>query len=288
MNSKVFALSEPHYIDFHFKNNSICSCEEKSNDCPFWKKIIDKIENQGTSIDNFTTSKIGFHEKRNPFIKTLNYLLLYIYYFTGLNFRNSNFFIQFQNQAKLMRIVDELEEKEVYIDGSKSLIRALYLSKLLEKDFESRFLFLFRDPRANVYSKLKKSHGFILKNSEVRIPSNHKLTVKTATDVWMKYVSFMLRIKRIFKLSSVDIIFEDFVKNPEKIFKKHQFEFGLEWEDQMLNLDQKGHHMLGGNPSRVNAKRIVAPESEWQYLSQADLTFILQKTSKITRQIKQE
>lgn len=289
MNSQAFALSEPKYFDKVITSNTmpdnLCSCENKLNDCEFWQSVITELKKNNVDVNNFFTSKYNFFNSSKWLSKIFKYITLFIYHATGIIIYRDNYFKQIQNQAQLFKIIDSLVKMPVYIDASKDYVRALFLSRFLRDEFDFKFVMLFRDPLANVYSKMKKQSELSIGGEEISFENQKSQSIEAAVLEWKLVTRNFILLDKIFRTKAIKIIYEDFANNPEQSFQKMGNEINLKWEDSMLNLDQTGHHMISGNLSRINAKYLRKPSSEFNNLSLEEKNYIKKQTNYINNLI---
>jgi hypothetical protein len=86
-----------------------------------------------------------------------------------------------------------------------------------------------------------------------------------------------LALKFFRKRKSILIRYEDFANYPEKILRIICNHIGVAFEPNMMCLGKKTKHMIGGNPSRINATEIIKPEAEWKYKLDKDLLRLFNK-----------
>lgn len=289
MNSQAFALSEPKYFDKVITSktmpDNLCSCENKLNDCEFWQSVITELKKNNVDVNNFFTSKYNFINSSKWFSKIFKYITLFIYYATGIIIYRDNYFKQIQNQAQLFKIIDSLSNKPVYIDASKDYVRALFLSRLLRDDYDFKFIMLFREPLANVFSKIKKQSDFIIGGNKISFKKQKSQSIEAAVLEWKLVTKNFILLNKIFRNKAITIIYEDFANNPKLSFQKIVNEVNLKWENSMLNLNQSGHHMISGNLSRIDAKNIRKPSLEFNNLSLEEKNYIKRNTNSISKLI---
>jgi len=289
MNSQAFALSEPKYFDKVITSktmpDNLCSCENIVNDCEFWQSVMTELKKKNVDINHFFTSKYNFINSSKWLSKISKYIVLFVYYATGIIIYRDNYFKQIQNQAQLFKVIDSLSNRSVYIDASKDYVRALFLSRLLRKEFDFKFIILFREPLANVFSKMKKQSDLSLGDDKISFEKQKSQSIEDAVLEWKSVSRNFIILNKIFRTRASKIIYEDFANNPKLVFLKIANKANLKWEDTMLNLDQSGHHMISGNLSRINAKNIRKPSFEFNNLSLEEKNYIKRKTKSISRLI---
>ncbi|MDQ8195940.1 sulfotransferase [Coraliomargarita sp. SDUM461004] len=287
MHSHCFALSEPSHFDIEIKKNGYCSCEESISDCAFWGKIIRDIEiEQKIPISNFNTSQKPFHISHKRIGKIASYLHLCVFQLTAKELFRSPYLEQAKNECLLLRTVANNTNEHVILDASKSFPRALYIKKLLRKEFNTGFILLFRTPEETIYSNLKTSYTFKLKGETINLKKDTAKELSHITEEWRKVTKNILRLSSIFRLKPQSIIlYEEFAQSPRKAFERLSRTLGLSWEEGMEDLSQSGHHMISGNYSRIKAKSILPPKNDSRNLPKEDLDYIKRETRSTMRKI---
>ena len=138
------------------RTNGFCSCSEKLLDCPFWEAVRKELEAAGYKDGRMDTSRVAFYERKSLAKKVKAYLGLYLFSKGVYNLIDKDYHQQTINEAKLLQTVSNVSDKPILIDASKSLVRAIALSRLLREEFDSYFIHLYRDPVSVVYSSLKR------------------------------------------------------------------------------------------------------------------------------------
>ena len=271
--SDCFSLGEINHFTEEFIKNSICSCGVGQQECPFWSKMMRHINQEfQTDLlrnpDAFSTNcKIG---KGSAFIRWLKLIDFLLYYSGNFPFVFRRIKEAMQNNIFLYRKVFDKVQENILIDSSKDVIRALFLEKLLKAEIECKHIFLVRDGRATVNSILKREYRLLKKENDSKkekcatFKSHVKIDFKSAVFQWKKVNKKIKLLLDVFKRDNYCLIkHEDFCKDPKSTFNNISNYLGVEWEDSMLDLTKKTHHMVGGNASRINAKSIQPSEEIW-------------------------
>lgn len=285
MHSQCFPLSEPQRYDMATRTNGFCSCSEKLLDCPFWEAVRDKLETAGYPGGKMETSRVPFYRGNGVMSKIRAYLGLFLFSKGLGKFIDEQYFQQLKNEAKLLQTVSVISNKPVLIDASKSLVRAIALSRLLKDEFDLHYIHLYRDPVSVVYSSLKKNMSVNLEDRKI-VYSKEKLpTLPEATENWSRGNNSNLVLSRVFGIKPAYVCYEAFTEDPKEAFKNVGEELGLDWEERMLDLSQGGHHMVSGNLSRINAKRVNPPKEEWKKMDANDQAYVRAHTGTILSRI---
>lgn len=285
MHSQCFPLSEPQRYDMATETNGFCSCGETLLDCPFWESVRQELEKKGYPDGKMDTSRIPFYTANGIWNKANAYFRLYCFSKGADGTLNEEYLEQLNNEANLLRAISKLSEKPVLIDASKSLIRAIAISRLLKDEFDPHYIHLYRYPVAVVYSSMKKNMSVKLDDQEIVYSKDSLPSLKEATDNWCRGNRSNLLLCKFFKIPPIYICYEEFTKNPKDTFEKLSPSVGLNWEEKMLDLSQEGHHMVSGNLSRINAKHINPASDEWLKMDVVDQKFIQKKTRSILAKI---
>ena len=126
-----------------------------------------------------------------------------------------------------------------------------------------------------------------LENREI-IYSKKKLpSLSEATENWCRGNNSNLVLGKVFGINPVYICYEAFTKDPKAAFLKGQ-NLSLDWEEDMVDLSQGGHHMVSGNLSRINAKFVNPPKDEWKNMSADDQAYVRDKTELCLKRSREE
>ncbi len=266
INSNAIALSEPVFFDTQHALGELCSCEKTYYDCDFWKYIRKEMGIKDGELEKFNTSKYSF-VTTNKIMKLLNYISLYCYTKFSVPFVNKKYVDQINNEVKLLDTIARVRGEEVIIDASKNMPRAIFLKKVLGSKYNIKFVYLKRDPRSVIASQKKKDFVLELGGKEtVLTKDKQKFDFDLNLEQVRRIEKNNKRLFKVFGVEKLDLVYEDFATNPKEAFKELGAYIGLKWEDNMLDLDSCEQHLLGGNYSRIKAKSIHPPKTEWNEL----------------------
>lgn len=285
MHSSCFPLSEPQRYDMATETNGYCSCEEKLLDCPFWSGVRKRLEERGHSNGYLTTSRYPFYKQGSRLGKLKAYLDLYLLTRGLRKLPKNDYFMQLRNEAELLQAISSESEQPVLIDASKSFVRAVGLSRLLKKNFDAHYVFLYREPLSVIYSSMKKNMSVQLDDKEIVYSKKNLPSLEEAVDNWCRGNRSNLTLSRIFNVNPSFVCYEEFARDPQSSFERISSDLGLEWEDSMLDLSQSGHHMVSGNLSRINAKVVNPPKEEWRQMNEDDQAFVRKHTDPVLQRI---
>ena len=273
----ISALGEIHRYSLglnRFETPFSCDCGLALKDCAFWREVTESLQNKtGLSADVFKTvfkttdhttlqqqsgEKYFNAQQSYRFIpaRADKYLLSMVPTKIApiadkLNLLGQN--LQYaRNSHMVFDAVREITDKEVIIDSTKNSLRmrALYLTS----NVPMKIIFLKRDGRAVVNSRMKRQN----------------ISVSKATRIWLqenKKVEFVLR-----RMSGVPV----YRANYEDLCRDSDAEIGkiLEFIGEPVNVPKLGleRHAIGGNPSRLDGKLTVTLDESWKKnLSETDI-----------------
>jgi hypothetical protein len=252
----AFAISELQYLKNQMQKNRLCSCEKRYPDCPFWTEILSRFPGEGIPSFNMEIDGKRYIKK----IKTI---------YGGDKAENLLFKQEeVDNSIKAYREIFDLSGKDIIIDSGKNVYRALVLSRYVRKEgWETAFIFLIRDGRSVINSYMKTEGKIKLKNG---VESQNYPAETFLRSMW-GWLKINVRNRRIFnstmKNGYYHLRYEDFVKDPQETVKDICDFVGMTYNENMLELDRKTHHLIGGAISRVNAKRINTNPVDWSNIS---------------------
>lgn len=285
--SKCFSLGE--IVNFHqeFKraHHVLCGCSSLLQDCPFWNSLMrsidlafyEKILEDPYAFSFHTGTDRGKPAARaNRFMQTF-LLLLKWKTRTDPSLRES-----ITNTSVLYDAIMRQTGASVLIDSSKNLFRALAIERDLAQ-YRIKFIHLVRDGRAVLHSTQKGFYKIDLFNETEKrrveiIHEDEKVEAETAINTWRKdNLKALLYLKLFRGNNSILIRYEDFADFPAPTLKRICRFIGIPFESAMLRLDRKTNHMICGNPSRINAKKIEKPSEKWRIEMGGDLVRLFNK-----------
>ena len=224
--SEIESLGEfLHYEDV-VKNNGICTCWKKINDCPYWQEV--------RKIYDGLISKSGVDFRDNQILKDY-FMFKAILIHTG---------------------------KKIIVDSSKRLDRfkLLFDSGL----FDIKLIYLIRECQGFMYSGKKRNYTGILKtnlnengtvNSYVfRRKKIYDGPLKTGILWFFENWEMINFLNKINPENRITVRYNDLALNPEKELLRICKIAGIDFEENMLNYSAYIHHNIGGNPTRMRKK----------------------------------
>lgn len=259
-------VGEIKYIwDRGIKENWLCSCGERFNDCQFWNKIIKKtIVNYKNFNPEYVLklSERGINLRGSKNIRIRDILLKNEKELE----KKINKMIEYKNYlSKLYSSVEKITKCSVIVDSSKEPIYAYILSNI--PSFEVFIIHLIREPHAVIYSRAyRKKRQYISKNET----QNMGTTVFNSILDW-NLVNFM--IKKLFnsnKNKYFKIYYKEFVNQPNNVVNKILRFLGEDskkasniFNENKIRLSTT--HVFSGNPSRLSKEIIIYDDDEWKY-----------------------
>jgi LPS sulfotransferase NodH len=240
--------------------NQDCSCGEKFVDCTFWTAIKERVMKRVSSKELMTnTTEFYFFNS-----KYINHLATKVYQFFLLN----NFLRLMQPFSKTMKrlldfnqvLVEEtlnLTGKTAFLDSSKIIDHALYLSQI--KDFDFYVIWLSRDPRAQVFSALKYNNW----------------TIKEAARKWRDEMNKNIRILDKNRMNYTHLSYEKLCQNPEEEMRRILEFCGLDTNTFSIDFRQRTQHIMGNDKMRLGEDSKIEERKDWQEnLSRMDVSMI--------------
>lgn len=274
--SQSFSLGEIGLFKTSIQKKIECSCEQDMSRCKLYGPIIDK---HNAHTNQFKTE---FRLKSGGLIKTmLNYLSITASLIFRRNFlRKDSRDILYRN-AEIFRDINDKVDKQLYIDSTKNIIRAILLQKFYLRDFNVHYVFLIRDPRAIVISRQKKEVIVELKGSSKKIITNTEQNTSKAIKSWNFQNTFTFLYLYLFVSKSITskIKYNTFTENPKVVFESLKAFHRLSFESNMTNLNSTEHHIIGGNYSKINAKQVINNAINFdELLTKKELKYIVSRT----------
>lgn len=244
------------------KENEIqtCSCGKKFVDCEYWSAIRDRLLKRVEEGDLKTNAtEFRFYNNRKKHIladKLYQSALL-----NGFPKSLQPFSDKMQQMLRVNRILTEeildLDGNKAFLDSSKIIDQALYLSQMEEFDFY--VIWLSRDPRAQVNSAVKY----------------HKWSISDATEKWkseMKNNAYILDKQNI---NYTHLRYEDLCREPEKEMRRILDFCGLNSDTFSLDFRSQTQHIMGNGYMRLGKETKIEERKDWQEkLSKEDVKLI--------------
>jgi len=267
--SQCFTMGEINRYNDEITNpDGFCGCGKPLGKCEFWSGVRRQFQ-VGETKDMKEEPKLGIFRqitKPNVIHKLLPTILL------KKRYNNASIDKEIENTLDMYNLLFDKTGCQVLVDSTKGLFRALILDANKRDGIEFEFIHLVRDGRGVLNSSLKKTYA--LHHADGSVTEYHKETlekpiyVKSPTEAinyWL-YVNMrnMLLLKLFRKRQTVFVKYENFTKDPLKVLETVFQNLSLKTEKDMLDLGGNENHILGGNSSRLNAKRIKKVDDAWR------------------------
>lgn len=245
--------------------NQDCSCGKKFVDCEFWTAIKERVT-QRISPQELVTNTTEFRLYNN---KYTHRLATKIYQFALLNgfpkavqpfSRKMGHLLNF-NQVLTEEILN-LEGNNTFLDSSKIIDHALYLSQIEEFDFH--VIWLSRDPRAQVFSALKYNDW----------------TIEEATKNWSDEMDNNAHVLDKTGMNYTHLSYEKLCRNPEEEIRRILIFCGLDANAFSLDFRKQTQHIMGNQNMRLGKDAKIKERKDWQEkLSKKDIETIEKMTT---------
>ena len=244
--------------------NQDCSCGEKFVDCEFWTAIKLRVMKR-VSQEDLVTNTTEFHFFNNEY---LNHFASKFHQFSLLN----GFPKVLQPFSKKMeRLLDfnqvlteeilNLEGKNTFLDSSKVIDYALYLSQI--ENFDFYLIWLSRDPRAQVFSALKYNDW----------------TIKEAAKKWCNEMDNNAYSLKKTGINYTHLSYEKLCRNPEVEMRRILKFCGLNTDTFSIDFRRQTQHIMGNDKMRLGQDAKIKERTDWQEkLSKADISIIEKMT----------
>lgn len=245
--------------------NQICSCGQEFQNCAFWSSIKQRFLTK-VSPKDLKPNVTEFQIFRNKYVQRI---VSEIYKFSLLN-GFSKSMLPFGKRMDSMIQLNQLLAKEIlalencstFLDASKVIDHALYLSQI--KDFDFYIIWLTRDPRAQVHSAIKYNDW----------------SIERAAQHWIKEMNTNEQILAKTNIAHTKLRYEALCQNPEKEIKRILEFVGLDSNKISLEFRAKGQHIMGNDVMRLGKDTKIKERKEWQTaLSKTDISTIESLTS---------
>lgn len=241
-----------------------CSCGKLYSECEYWTAIRDKVLAE-VPADYLNTDVTQFAFYNNRFMnrlaqKTTQHLIAN---------NHSVRFTPFASRVKELCRVNELiikaslklDGNEIFVDSSKPIRHALYLS--LIQDFDFYVIYLVRDPRAQSASAMKR-HGW---------------SAEQAAQTWLEDHQYMRKVFNTWKVRKIELTYGSFCREPEKHLRALLNFAGIDSSRSSLDFKDAPRHFSGNKPMLKAKTNEIKERKEWmEKLSAKEINVIEQLT----------
>lgn len=263
--SDCFTLGEINRFNQEIENSEThCGCGELLCECDFWDTIMSDLDLKfGLENKKSNNFEVGIFKQITK--ATSLYRLIPTILF-GSKYKNPSIEIELKNTFSLYNEIFSRTKRQNLIDSTKGLFRALILESVAPSGVEFSFVHILRDGRGVLNSELKSSYKILHKDGSLveyegrKNKSHHK-----AINSWL-YVNVrnFVILKLLRNKKTVFVKYEEFTANPVNEMKRIYKHLNIDFEDSALDLDKNENHILGGNASRMNAKKVNKSDEAWK------------------------
>lgn len=226
-----------------------CSCGKTFEACPFWSAIRQGLLHK-LAPEDLETNGTEFRFFNNRYAHSLASRVHQWAIFNQLPkpwrpFGKKMAQLQHFNQVLVEEIL-QLEGNTVFLDSSKSMEQALYLSRIEAFDFY--IIWLARDPRAQVFSALKYNDW----------------TVEKATQQWKKEMAENAKFLQKTGIRHIFLQYEKLCRNPEKEMQRILDFVGLDKNQFSLNFRAQTQHIMGNRSMRLGNDAKIEERTDWK------------------------
>lgn len=237
-----------------------CSCGKKFAECEFWSKIRERLLKRISEKD-LTTNATEFRFFNNKYLHRIASDLYKVSLVNGF----PKLFQPFSRKAEKLCHVNQILTEEIlalegnsaFLDSSKIIDHALYLSQL--KEFDFYVIWLSRDPRAQVSSALKYNDW----------------TIEEAAHRWQKEMDDNERILKKTGINYTSLQYEKLCRNPESEMRRILKFVNLDPDKFSLDFRSREQHIMGNRNMRLGKDSKIEERKDWQEkLSTAEIKLI--------------
>jgi len=251
-----------------------CSCDALIRECSYWQDVKDELVKIGI---NFSVDDFGTHFRSNNYFH--DRLLHTRLRGQAFEFIRESFIkllpacqkkrqLIINKNRHLIEIICKLQEKEIFLDGSKDSIRLKHF--LSSNEWDIKVINLLRDGRGIANSLMK----------------HQNVNMEKAANEWKITINEITKIKNILKKNMImDVRYEDLCQHTEKILDSIFDFIEIERMDSTTALNVHQKHILG-NPMRLNTINKIKLDEKWKYnLSQEELSTFDKVAGKANNQL---
>lgn len=240
-----------------------CSCGTPFKSCPTWTTLSDRLRERFSAAQlapNFSTFRLSEHRLVDRAL--YEGILWSVMRVPGLPLNIGRIRTHAEANRYLIELVCEQQSGEVFLDTSKPLRQALFLSRT--PGLSVRILLLTRDPRAQVCSALKYNDW----------------TTAQAARNWVRETRAHFRVVPRLGIPYLHLRYEDFSREPE-LKARQIFELcGVAPERSAENFRDWDHHVMGNGKMRLGTDTQIEERRDWeQRLSREQVRIIERETA---------
>lgn len=237
-----------------FINNDYCSCGSHVDECSFWSKIKQDLEDSG--FDDF--------EKQNNLIDSVDGHKRYFYEYlekTKSSIEKTDSYLNYNNHI-FSSILKNSNANSV-VDSSKMPTRGYFLS--LMEDFDVYLLHIVRDPRAVCWSMYKPLKKDLANGVQRDMPG--KPIMKTIKS-WIGNAVISLKVKEQLKDKYMLINYDRLIQENEIVLDEISKFTDIDFSEvaAMIKRDDEftKFHTVAGNRLRMAEKIKLKYDDSWK------------------------
>jgi len=228
-----------------------CSCGALFTDCEFWSAVKSKvapgIESDIAALD-FSNFQFYHNEALNRFVRRI----CISYAIKGRSEKMPAIFKgRFERMCKAnASVIDailKMADASVFVDSSKSVMQALFLSSISR--FDTRIIQLVRDGRAQVCSELKRTKG---------------LSIEDASERWASEIDYIDKMLARWPVDKYKLKYEELCKDPAGVMKELFVFCGLDPGPGSLEFRKFKQHIMGNYDMRSGKTEIIEDKQQWR------------------------
>jgi hypothetical protein len=250
--SQVFSVGELQNLYWEYSLQRRCACGEIIDRCSLWKDIIEKHKELlgEEHVTYFRASNRG---------KVIRWTLLPAILKGNQKAMNMVKIKDYgkENWIVLNSVIDKaqhLSEKKILylVDSSKDPYRLLWLQ--LSGYFDIKVIHLYKNPKAFVYSMIKRRKGFDRWVGTVRFAIRWAIENKLIQKVYTNFINGQ----------AIRICYRDLAEKPEKVLDSLFKQLRLSSELEVVKgFRSKNHHSVAGNKTKFENTEIVL-DDKWE------------------------
>jgi LPS sulfotransferase NodH len=225
-----------------------CSCGLPFTDCPFWNQIRDEVLAQLPHAA-LRTNASEFQLFPNRYLNRIGQELLHTAWLNHWPFRDMLFAGKLKQLNHFNRVlvnaILQLEGKKIFLDSSKNIEQALFLSRI--REFDLHIIWLSRDPRAQVASALKYN----------------RWSIEEATRRWRSEMDRNQRILSRMNVKYKELTYEALCRDPQAEMEKILHFAGIDPEGSSLDFREYEQHIMGNYSMRLGKDTKIEERRDW-------------------------
>lgn len=254
----------------------MCSCGSRMGECPFFRKMADRLERHGLSFDpvhwnllyrmseSSILSRVKTGSLRNTTLEELRDVLWSFH----PGYRRERELLDRSN-VLFVRSALSISGAKIFFDASKDPNRIRFLKRL--EGVRLKVIHLVRDPRGLAYSRIR----------------DKGMTADRAADAWVRTNRNANR-----HLASLDrgdwirVRYEDFCTKTEEVLQQIGGFLGIGPIQRPTDFRKTPHHIMG-NKMRLpeNATSGIRLDEQWrERLSKADVERVVRRARSLARE----